>query len=125
MTYVFFLCGYFFACSSEENSIKEDTKMRLWSAKNTVLLFEPCHQDLKLKEDSSEEEIALELAKQKSLCEKFHSKKDQLLSWCSKEIPESFANPQAPNGDEEFTKAKSELLKICSVVLETEKASKE
>ena len=125
MTHIVFLCVFFFACNSEGNQIKEDTKMRLWSARNTVLLFEPCHQDLKLTDNSTQEEIAVALAKQKALCDKFHNKKDQLLSWCTKEIPESFAHPNAPKDDEEFDKAKTELLKICDVVIETEKSSQE
>lgn len=96
--------------------IKEDTKMRLWFARNTVLLFEQCYKDLDLKEDSTAEESKLALERQKKLCEKYREKETKLLEFCGKDIPESINSEHAPNSDEEYDKAKKELLKICSVV---------
>ncbi|MAA80637.1 MAG: hypothetical protein CL916_15380 [Deltaproteobacteria bacterium] len=96
--------------------IKEDTKMRLWFARNTVLLFEQCYKDLNLKEDSTAEESKAALERQKNLCDKYREKETKLLEICSKEIPASINSEHAPNSDEEYEKAKKELLKICSVV---------
>ena len=80
--------------------------MRLWFARNTVLLFEQCYRDLDLKEDSTPEESQAALEKQKKLCEKYKEKEKRLLEICSKEVPESINDEHAPNSDEEYNKAK-------------------
>ena len=115
MTFILFLIG----CSSDDINIKEDTKMRLWFAQNTVMLFEPCFADLQLTPDSKQEEIDAAISKQKKLCDKFHEKRVQLFNMCQTEIPTSFSDPRAPNNDTEYLQKKEELQRICAVVLET------
>jgi len=81
------------ACTDQKAlQIKEDTKMRLWFARNTVLLFEQCYKDLNLKEDSTAEENKAALEKQKKLCEKYREKESKLLDICREEVPESINN---------------------------------
>ena len=112
----FFLLLLISCTDQKAQQIKEDTKMRLWFARNTVLLFEQCYKDLDLEKDSTAEESKAALEKQKKLCDKYREKETRLLEICAKEVPESINDEHAPNSDEEYNKAKKELLKICSVV---------
>ena len=90
--------------------------MRLWFARNAVLLFEQCNKSLDLKEDSTQQESQAALDRQKKLCDKYHEKEKQLLRMCTEEIPTSINDEHAPNEDQDYKEAKEELLKICSVV---------
>ena len=112
----FFLLLLTSCTDHKAQQIKEDTKMRLWFARNTVLLFEQCYKDLELKDNSTEEESKAALERQKKLCEKYREKENRLLEMCSKEIPKSINDDHAPNSDKEYDEAKKEPLKICSVV---------
>ena len=114
MTLLFFLT---MACTNKEaTTIKEDTKMRLWFARNTVLLFAQCNKSLGLKEDSTQEESQAALEKQKKLCDKYHEKEKQLINICTKEVLASINSKHAPIDDPEYQEAKDELLKICAVI---------
>ena len=112
----FFLLLLISCTDQKAQQIKEDTKMRLWFARNTVLLFEQCYKDLNLKEDSSSEESKAAFERQKMLCDKYREKETKLLDICSKEVPPSINSEHAPNSDEDYNKDRKELLKICSVV---------
>ena len=112
----FFLLLLTSCVDQKAQQIKEDTKMRLWFARNTVLLFEQCYKELQLKENSTAEESNLALEKQKALCEKYREKEKKLLEMCANDIPESINSEHAPNSDEEYNETRKELLKICSVV---------
>ena len=105
------------SCTDKKSQqIKEDTKMRLWYARNTVLLFEQCYKELDLKDNSSSEEQKAALERQKKLCDKYREKESNLLKICTVEVPASINSEHAPKSDEEYDKNRQELLKICSVL---------
>ena len=105
--------------------IKEDTKMRLWFAQNTVLLYDECFRDLNLKTDTPNEKWKIAFSKQKKICEKYRAKLNQLIEMCSTEIPASLSHPNAPSGDPDFTEVQDNLQKICSVVMMAKSAQDE
>lgn len=114
---IIFLILLNIGCSEQKSQkIKEDTKMRLWLARNTVLLYDQCYKGLSLKENSSEEEYRAALANQKKLCEKYQEKESALLKICLQDVPKSINDEHAPIDDQDYADAKNELLKICSVV---------
>ena len=113
---IFFFLLLTSCIDQKAQQIKEDTKMRLWFARNTVLLFEQCYKELQLKENSTAEESNRALEQQKELCKKYRTKEAQLLEMCANDIQKSINSEHAPNSDEEYNEARKELLKICSVV---------